>query len=74
MPEAEDIAYAHGMIAFGYEQCHLLEHAETAARHAMTLQHDDAWSHHAIAHVMLTQGPCRKGRNFWKALRIRGAS
>jgi hypothetical protein len=64
LPEAEDIAYAHGMIAFGYEQCHLLDRAETSARHAMTLQHDDAWSHHAIAHVMLTQGRVSEGAAF----------
>ncbi len=64
LPEAEDIAYAHGMVAFGYEQCHLLDRAETSARHAMTLQHDDAWSHHAIAHVMLTQGRVSEGAAF----------
>ncbi|MEH6738246.1 MAG: tetratricopeptide repeat protein [Sulfitobacter sp.] len=68
LPEADDIAYAHGMIAFGYEQCHLLERAETAARHAMTLQHDDAWSHHAIAHVMLTQGRVSEGAAFLESV------
>ncbi len=68
LPDAGDIAYAHGMVAFGYEQCHLLDHAETAARHAMTLQHDDAWSHHAIAHVMLTQGRVTEGAQFLESV------
>ncbi len=68
MPEAGDIAYAHGMIAFGYEQCHLLDRAEASARHAMALQHDDAWSHHAIAHVMLTEGRVSEGAAFLESV------
>jgi len=68
LPAAEDIAYAHGMIAFGYEQCHLLDRAEAAARHAMTLQHNEAWSHHAIAHVMLTQGRVAEGAAFMESV------
>ncbi|QUJ75971.1 tetratricopeptide repeat protein [Sulfitobacter albidus] len=64
LPEAADIPYAHGMIAFGYEQCHLLDRAETAARHAMSLRHDEAWAHHAIAHVMLTEGRIAEGAVF----------
>ncbi len=68
LPQAEDIAYAHGMIAFGYEQCHLISRAETAARHAMTLQHDEAWAHHAIAHVMLTEGRVAEGAAFMESV------
>ena len=68
LPDAEDIAYAHGMIAFGYEQCHLLDRAEAAARHAMALQHDEAWSHHAIAHVMLTEGRVTEGAAFMESV------
>ncbi|MEP1768089.1 MAG: tetratricopeptide repeat protein [Sulfitobacter sp.] len=68
IPEAADIAYAHGMIAFGYEQCHLLYRAEASARHAMTLQHDDPWAHHAIAHVMLTQGRVAEGAAFLESV------
>lgn len=64
LPQAEDIAYAHGMIAFGYEQCHLLDRAEAAARRAMELRHDEPWAHHAIAHVMLTQGRVAEGAAF----------
>ena len=68
LPDAEDIAYAHGMVAFGYEQCHLLDRAEASARHAMTLQHDEAWSHHAIAHVMLTEGRVAEGAAFMESV------
>jgi len=68
LPDAADIAYAHGMIAFGYEQCHLLDRAEAAARHAMTLQHDEAWAHHAIAHVMLTEGRVAEGAAFLESV------
>ncbi|MDC0136790.1 tetratricopeptide repeat protein [Sulfitobacter sp.] len=68
LPEAEDIAYAHGMIAFGYEQCHLIPRAEEAARHAMTLQHDEPWAHHAIAHVMLTEGRVAEGAAFMESV------
>ncbi len=64
LPEAADIPYTHGMIAFGYEQCHLLDKAEEAARQAMTLRHDEPWAHHAIAHVMLTQGRVAEGARF----------
>ena len=61
LPEAADIAYVHGMAAFGYEQCHLLDKAEAAARHAMELRRDEPWAHHALAHVMLTQGRVDEG-------------
>lgn len=68
LPAAEDIAYAHGMVAFGYEQCHLLERAEAAARHALTLDPGEAWSHHALAHVMLTQGRIAEGAAFLESV------
>ena len=33
-----DVAYAHGMAAFAYEQCHLLGEAEGAARRALAIK------------------------------------
>ena len=33
-----DLPYMHGMLAFAYEQCHFLEEAERAARHAIALK------------------------------------
>ena len=52
-----DVAYMHGMIAFAYEQCHLLEEAEAAAREALRLQRREPWAQHALAHVLLTTWP-----------------
>ncbi len=68
LPDAADIPYVHGMIAFGYEQCHLLEDAEAAARQAMALRHDEPWAHHALAHVMLTQGRVAEGVKFLESV------
>ena len=61
---AADLPWLHGMTAFGYEQCHLLAEAERAARHAVGLLHKEPWAHHALAHVMLTQGRVAEGRAF----------
>lgn len=68
LPDAADIPYVHGMIAFGYEQCHLLDDAEAAARRAMSLRHDEPWAHHALAHVMLTQGRVSEGATFLESV------
>ncbi|MGE3348496.1 MAG: tetratricopeptide repeat protein [Ramlibacter sp.] len=63
-PAAADVPYLHGMLAFAWEQCHLLEQAEAAARHAIDLCRKEPWAHHALAHVMLTQGRLREGHAF----------
>ncbi|MDB5860931.1 MAG: hypothetical protein JWQ76_4620, partial [Ramlibacter sp.] len=64
LPAAGDVPYLHGMLAFGWEQCHFLEEAEAAARHAIALRRKEPWAHHALAHVMLTQGRLREGHEF----------
>ena len=64
LPAAGDVAYLHGMAAFGWEQCHLLEQAEIAARRGITLCRKEPWAHHALAHVMLTQGRVSEGQAF----------
>ncbi|MFT4243736.1 MAG: tetratricopeptide repeat protein [Acidovorax sp.] len=61
---AADVPYLHGMLAFGYEQCHFLPQAEAAARHAITLRRKEPWAHHALAHVLLTQGRIAEGAVF----------
>ncbi|MBX3652990.1 MAG: tetratricopeptide repeat protein [Ramlibacter sp.] len=63
-PAAADVAYLHGMLAFAWEQCHLLEQAEAAAHHAIRLCRKEPWAHHALAHVMLTQGRIQEGHDF----------
>jgi hypothetical protein len=56
-----DVAYAHGMAAFAYEQCHLLDQAERAASRALELKTREPWAQHALAHVMLTRGRIDEG-------------
>ena len=64
LPHAAEVAYVHGMAAFAWEQCHLLEQAESAARKAIALCAKEPWAQHALAHVMLTQGRLTEGRSF----------
>jgi len=69
LPAAEDVAYLHGMLAFAYEQCHLLDAAEAAARKAIDLKRKEPWAQHALAHVMLTQGRIDEGATFLESVR-----
>jgi hypothetical protein len=64
LPHTADVPYLHGMLAFGWEQCHLLEQAESAARKAIAMERTEPWAHHALAHVMLTQGRVNEGLQF----------
>lgn len=68
LPEADDIAYAHGMRAFGFEECHLLDDAEKAARRALELDPSEPWAHHALAHVYLTRGQVAEGTAFLESV------
>jgi hypothetical protein len=61
LPAAGDVPYLHGMLAFAWEQCHFLEQAEAAARHAIQMERKEPWAHHALAHVLLTQGRLQEG-------------
>lgn len=63
-PAAVDVPHLHGMLAFGYEQCHCMAEAEAAARHAIGLRRKEPWAHHALAHVMLTEGRIAEGAQF----------
>lgn len=68
MSGAEDIAYAHGMLSFGYEECHLLDQAEAAARAAIKIDPSEAWAHHTLAHVYLTRGQNAEGAAFLESV------
>lgn len=57
----ENRPYAHGMIAFALEQNHRLDEAEEEGLQAAEIAIDDAWAHHAVAHVMDAQGRPRDG-------------
>ncbi|WP_437882311.1 tetratricopeptide repeat protein [Pseudomonas sp. LRF_L74] len=69
LPSASDIAEVHGMLAFAYEQCHLLGEAETAARLALRLNPREPWAQHALAHVYLTQGRIDEGTHFLESVK-----
>ena len=57
----ENAPYAHGMAAFGLEQNHRLREAEEAGMYAAEIALDDAWAHHAVAHVLETEGRPKEG-------------
>ncbi|CAN5861596.1 tetratricopeptide repeat protein [soil metagenome] len=64
LPASADVPYMHGMTAFGYEQCHLMREAEASARHAIAMCRKEPWAHHALGHVMLTEGRLTEGLVF----------
>lgn len=61
LPSNRENHYLYGMIAFGLEQCYRLEEAEEAGRRAIEMNRHDPWAHHAVAHVMETQGRLEEG-------------
>ncbi|HMK87441.1 MAG TPA: tetratricopeptide repeat protein [Steroidobacteraceae bacterium] len=63
-----DIPYMHGMAAFAYEECHLLDEAESAARTALGMQRREPWAQHALAHVMLARGAIDEGARFLESV------
>jgi tetratricopeptide (TPR) repeat protein len=63
-----DVAHLYGMLAFAYEQCHLLDDAERAARQALALKRKEPWAQHALAHVMLTRGQIDAGAEFLESM------
>lgn len=67
---APDIAHSHGLLAFAYEQCHLLEEAEASALEALRLQPSEPWAQHALAHVLLTQGRIEEGTAFLESVTL----
>jgi hypothetical protein len=64
LPAAADVPYLHGMLAFAWEQCHFLAQAEASARQAIAMRRKEPWAHHALAHVLLTQGRLAEGHAF----------
>jgi tetratricopeptide (TPR) repeat protein len=68
LPAAADVPQVHGMAAFGYEQCHLMREAETSARRAIAMCRKEPWAHHALAHVMLTEGRLAEGLAFMQGV------
>jgi tetratricopeptide (TPR) repeat protein len=61
---SSDVPYIYGMKAFGYEQCHLLDEAESEARAGLAMRRKEPWAQHALAHVFLTRGRMDEGAQF----------
>jgi hypothetical protein len=68
LPANQENHYVYGMLAFALEQCYRLEEAEAAGRHATQMQRCDPWAHHAVAHVMETQGRVDEGIAWMESL------
>ena len=64
MDQNQDVPYMHGLAAFGYEQCHLIDEAEASAQKAISMKRKEPWAHHAMAHIMLTRGRTQDGLDF----------
>jgi tetratricopeptide (TPR) repeat protein len=57
-------SYVLGMYAFGLEETGLYSRAEDMGRRALQINPEDAWSVHAVTHVMEMQGRLREGIEF----------
>ena len=68
LPANDENHYIHGMLAFGLEQCHRLSEAEAAGRKATEMNRHDPWAHHAVAHVLETQGRIEEGIDWMESL------
>lgn len=61
LPANQENGYLYGCLAFALEQTHDLAAAEAAGRRAVEINRTDPWAHHAVAHVMETQGRIGEG-------------
>lgn len=63
--------YGHvlGQYAFGLEEAGHLRQAEEAGRRALTLNPEDGWAVHAVAHVLETESRQAEGIDFLKSTR-----
>lgn len=68
LPANAENPYLLGMLAFGLEQCHRLSEAERVGRQATAMQPQNPWAHHAVAHVLETQGRTVEGIAWMEAL------
>jgi tetratricopeptide (TPR) repeat protein len=56
-----------GMTAFGFEEQGQFREAEELARTALAIDPTDAWSTHALAHVMEMEGRSQEGADFLRS-------
>lgn len=61
LPANRENYYIYGMLAFGLEENQRYKEAEAAGRQATEINRNDPWAHHAIAHVLYSQGRLDEG-------------
>jgi len=62
--ETPSYSFVLGMSSFGFEECGDYGRAEEAGRHALSLDPEDCWAHHAVVHVMEMQARQAEGAAF----------
>lgn len=60
----DDNAQLHAMLAFGYEECHLLDKAEQSVHRSLKIDRTVAWAHHAMAHICEGRNTLERGLEF----------
>jgi hypothetical protein len=68
LPANRENPYLYSMIAFGLEQCYRLPEAEALGRQAAAMQRHNPWAHHAVAHVLETEGRIDEGIAWMQSL------
>ncbi|HEY9710627.1 MAG TPA: tetratricopeptide repeat protein, partial [Oculatellaceae cyanobacterium] len=61
LPANRENHYIYGMLAFGLEENQRFQEAEAAGRKATEMNRRGPWAHHAIAHVLYSQGRLDEG-------------
>ncbi|XGV96518.1 MAG: tetratricopeptide repeat protein [Leptolyngbya sp. BL-A-14] len=61
LPANRENPYLYGMVAFGLEQCYRLPEAEAMGRQATAMKRHNPWAHHAVAHVLESEGRVDEG-------------
>lgn len=56
--------HLHGMLAFGYEECHLIDLAERSVMRAVEIKRAEPWAHHAMAHISEARNQLVRGIDF----------
>ncbi len=66
-------AFLLGMYAFGLEESGNLPQAEETGRHALALEAEDSWAHHAVTHVLEMQARQAEGIAFMRDRQVHWA-
>lgn len=63
-PDMPMYSHVKGMYAFGLEECNEFAEGERVGKEALSLNRNDAWATHAVAHVFEMQGRSSEGVRF----------